>query len=200
VLNDMISLLKNDLTLEIVRTFDNVTHCINDVKFRRADIILMDITKHHIRSINDIKLLKEKCPQAQILIYTTLDDDRIILEAIHAGVAGYILKNTTESDLTKAIKELRNGGSPISPPIARRMLMMLQQNTYRKPQPAGKYNLTNREKQILHYIKDGLSYKMIAHDHQISYSTVRSHIQSIYKKLNVASLTELVGKTIRENL
>jgi DNA-binding NarL/FixJ family response regulator len=200
VLNDILSILKNDLTLEIVRTFDHVTHCINDVKFGMADIILIGIAKHDINGVNDIKLLKEKYPHVQILVYTALNDDQIILEAIHAGISGYILKSTTEDELTGAIKELRNGGSPISPLIARRLMMMMQKNTYGKPRSPEKYNLTNREKQILHCIKEGLSYKMIVHHHRISYSTVRSHIQSIYKKLDVASLTELVGKTIRENL
>jgi DNA-binding NarL/FixJ family response regulator len=200
ILNDIISLLKNDPTLEVVRTFDDIKHCINEVSFCRPDVLLLDIGKRDIDNINDIKFLNGKYPHIQILVYTTQNDDRTILDVINAGASGYVLKNIPGSNLIIAIKELRNGGSPISAPIARRVLTMLQRGTHIKVFPSGDYNLTGREKQILHHLKNGLSYKMIAYDHGITYSTVRSHMQSIYKKLNVASLTELVSKAIRENI
>jgi DNA-binding NarL/FixJ family response regulator len=196
----MVSLFKEDLALEVVGIFNDVRDCIKNVLYSRPDIILTDITKPHINCINDIALFNKKFPHVQILVYTTFNLDQIILKSIYAGVSGYILKTMSNNTLIKAIKELRNGGSSISPPVARRMFIMLQQNPSGKPLSFHEYGLTKREQQLLLHIRNGLSYKMIADDYGITYSTVRSHIKNIYKKLNVNSLTELVSKTIWENI
>ncbi|MDB4918574.1 response regulator transcription factor, partial [Mucilaginibacter sp.] len=114
---------------------------------------------------------------------------------------GYILKNQLNSSLIDAIKDLQTGGSPMSPSIARRVLNMLQHSYPGKRQrPLEEYNLTAREKEVLSAVVNGLSYKMIGYELNISYETVRSHIKKIYGKLHVASLTEVVAKAINQNI
>jgi DNA-binding NarL/FixJ family response regulator len=198
--NSIILLLNTDPTFEVVGTFSDAQHCVENVITSRPDVVLMDIEMPGINGIEAVKLLTKEFPHIQILIQTVFEDDERVFDSICAGASGYILKNQLNSSLTEAIKELQTGGSPMSPSIARRVLNMLQQGYQNKRLPSEEYNLTAREKEVLSGIVNGLSYKMIGFELNISYETVRSHIKKIYEKLHVASLTEVVAKAINQNI
>jgi DNA-binding NarL/FixJ family response regulator len=199
--NSIILLLNTDPTFEVVGTFSDAQHCVENVLTSRPDVVLMDIEMPGVNGIEAVRLLTREFPHIQILIQTVFEDDERVFDSICAGASGYILKNQINSSLIDAIKELQTGGSPMSPSIARRVLNILQQGYKNKRQPATEeYNLTAREKEVLTAIVNGLSYKMIGYELNISYETVRSHIKKIYEKLHVASLTEVVAKAINQNI
>jgi DNA-binding NarL/FixJ family response regulator len=199
--NSIILLLNTDPAFEVVGTFSDAQHCVENVLTSRPDVVLMDIEMPGVNGIEAVRLLTREFPHIQILIQTVFEDDERVFDSICAGASGYILKNQINSSLIDAIKELQTGGSPMSPSIARRVLNILQQGYQTKRQPATEeYNLTAREKEVLTAIVNGLSYKMIGYELNISYETVRSHIKKIYEKLHVASLTEVVAKAINQNI
>ena len=119
-----------------------------------------------------------------------------------AGASGYILKNTPPTKILESIVEVYQGGSPMSPSVARKVLGFMQKSVEgeKKSEPVENYNLSVREKDVLSCLVKGMSYKMIADHCNISYETVRSHMKNIYEKLHVASMTEAVAKAINQKL
>ena len=199
--NSIILLLNTDPSIEVVGSFENAQNCVEDVRTTKPDIVLMDIEMPGVNGIEAVRLLSREFPLTKVMIQTVFEDDEKVFNCICMGAAGYILKNQLNVSLLDAIKDLYSGGAPMSPSIARRVLQMLQSDYRTKmPNPAYGYNLTAREKEVLGAIVNGLSHKMIAHELNISYETVRSHIKKIYEKLQVASLTEVVAKAIKQNI
>jgi len=198
--NSISMLLHSVLSLDVVGTFSDASDCVEKVNSCRPDVILMDIQMPGINGIEAIQLIKEKFPKVLILVQTAYEDDDYIMNAILAGASGYILKSQLNIKLIDAIRELRSEGTYISPIIARKLFTIIQQNTHSKPVFSTSYNLTIREKEVLACIVYGLSHKMVAHELNISYETVRSHVKKIYEKLHVSSLTEVVAKAINQNL
>lgn len=162
------------------------------------DVVLMDIQLPGMTGIEAIPLIKQKSPDTAILMLTVFEDQDKILQSIRAGAGGYILKNTKPQNLIEQIKSLHDGGSPISPTIARTILTKIQRESV--PDGSKDYGLTPREQQILEDIIDGLTYKEIAERYIIAASTAKKHILHIYQKLNVSSKVEIVKKVIREGL
>jgi DNA-binding NarL/FixJ family response regulator len=201
VRNSIELLLKTDPSIEVAGSFSHAMDCIEDVLECRPDIVLMDIEMPGVNGIEAIRLLKKDVPHIQVLIQTVFEDEERIFESLRAGAAGYILKSSLNQTLLGAITELQNGGSPMTPWIARKVLNMIYDSTDNfKQQKPPEYNLTSKEKEVLTCIVNGLSYKMIASDLTISYETVRSHVKKIYEKLQVGSLTEVVAKAINQNI
>lgn len=194
-------LLKTVPDFEVVGSFSHVLDCVDDIKESRPDIILMDIEMPGMTGIEALRAIKKELPHIQILMQTVFEDDDRVFDSICAGASGYILKNYLNTKLVDAINELQYGGSPMSPSIARKVLGKLQQHSSAiRPEEAPDYRLTPREKEVLACIVNGLSYKMIADQLNISYETVRSHVKKIYEKLHVASLTEAVAKAINQRI
>ena len=198
--NSIVSLLGMDASLEVVGVFPDAKNCVQKIVDCMADIVLMDIQMPGINGIEAVSLLKREVPHVQVLIQTVFEDDDYIFDAVMAGASGYILKGHLNSRLIGAIKELGAGGSPMSPAIARRVLNLMQQGSQAKRNPSVAYNLKAREKEVLTCIVEGLSYKMIGFELNISYETVRSHVKHIYEKLHVGSLTEVVAKAINQRI
>ena len=194
-------LLDTEPDFQVVGSYSHVLDCVQDVKESRPDIILMDIEMPGMTGIEAVKSIKKDFPQVQILMQTVFEDDDRVFDSICAGASGYILKNHLNTKLVDAIKELQFGGSPMSPSVARKVLTKMQSvSSVIKPEDAPDYHLTAREKEVLTCLVNGLSYKMIAADLNISYETVRSHVKKIYEKLHVASLTEVVAKAINQRI
>ena len=128
---------------------------------------------------------------------TVFDDDEKVFAAIKAGASGYILKNAEPQNLLHAISEVYNGGAPMTPGIARKVLHQFHDTL---PEEKKDYHLSAREKEVLWLLVEGLSYKMIAGKLNITYDTVRAHMKKIYEKLHVASMTEAVAKAINQKL
>ena len=194
-------LLSTEPSFEVVGSFSHALDCVDEVKECRPDVVLMDIEMPGISGIEAVKAIKIQFPQVQVLMQTVFEDDDRVFDSICAGANGYVLKNHLTTKLIEFINDLQYGGSPMSLSIARKVLIKMQQiQEHVKPGVAPDYHLTNREKEVLACIVDGLAYKMIADKLSISYETVRSHVKKIYEKLHVASLTEAVGKAMRERI
>lgn len=186
---------------EVVGSYCHVLDCISDVRESRPDVVLMDIEMPGMTGIVAVHKLKSEFPNIQVLMQTVFEDDDRVFDSICAGASGYILKNQLNIKLVDFIRELQFGGSPMSPSIARKVLNKLQEMPqFIRPGEAPDYHLTPREKDVLSCLVNGLSYKMIASELNISYETVRSHVKKIYEKLHVASLTEVVAKAINQRI
>jgi DNA-binding NarL/FixJ family response regulator len=154
----------------------------------------MDIGLPGITGIEGVRTLKTNFNDIQVLMFTVFEDEEKIFDAIRAGASGYLLKKTPPEEIVEAVKELFEGGAPMSPSIARKVIQAFQK------QPASTledYQLTAREKEILYALVDGLTYKKIAEKYFVSIHTVRSHISSIYEKLHVNSKSQAVAKVLQ---
>jgi DNA-binding NarL/FixJ family response regulator len=191
-------LLENSPGFECSGVFENCTHVIDDVKSSRPDVILMDIEMPGISGIDAVKKIKEYYPLLPVMMQTVFDHDEKVFQSILAGATGYMLKKTPPVKLLEAITEIHDGGAPMTPEIALKVLQFFKQKESLKNNVS--YLLTEKEKQILSALVDGLSYKMIAEKSGISYHTVNFHIRNIYQKLHVHSVSEAVAKAIRERL
>lgn len=192
-------LLNNSEGFTCAGAFADCNELIDDISANPCDVVLMDIEMPGINGIEATKLLKEKFPQIRILIQTVFFDDDYIFNAICAGASGYILKSTTPDGYLQAIKDVQEGGSPITPGIAARVIELFKQNIPR-PDTAKDYNLTTQEKKVLQLLVQGKSYKMIANELFISHETVKSHVGNIYSKLHVHSGTEAVSLAIKQRI
>ncbi len=156
------------------------------------DVILMDIGLPGMSGISGIKIIKEKFPEINIIMLTVYYDSHNIFQSLCAGASGYLLKNTPFSEIINAIEIVHNGGSFMSPQIARKVMEYFQTG---KKEPS-KSPLTAKEKEIVLGLVNGLSYKMIAGQACISLETVRSHIKNIYKKLHVHNKADVIRKSL----
>ncbi len=154
-------------------------------------VVILDINLPGINGIDCIKQLKHLCKNTQFMIYTACDDNATVLAAFKAGAASYILHNSPLQELAGHIKELHNGGSPVSNSIARKLILSLQQPEINNQ---GKYAITKREKEILLLLDKGGSYNIIADTLFISSKTVRKHIYNIYGKLRASNKIEAVNR------
>jgi DNA-binding NarL/FixJ family response regulator len=175
--------------------FPNCDDLVRRIEKSNPDVIVMDIEMPGISGIEGVKLVKENFPEMKILMETIFEDDTKIFDSICAGAEGYILKNTAPVEILSAIKEIYEGGSPMTPTIANRVLKMVK--TQRVSDSKNHFNLTDREKEILSCLVEGMSYKLIADECTISIDTVNVHIKNIYKKLQVHSKSEAVAKAIK---
>ena len=163
------------------------------------DVALMDIALPGINGIEGVKKAKKIIPDLNILMLTIYKESKVVFEALCAGACGYLVKNTPPTRLLDAIREVYEGGSPMSSIIARQVITVFQQNTI--PSKASEdYGLSDREKEVLLKVSEGDNYQQIADLLFISVDTVRHHIRNIYKKLHVHSQSEAVAKAIRKGV
>lgn len=160
----------------------------------RPDVVLMDINLGTMDGIECVQRLKPLLPQAQIVMLTVFEDTDRIFRALAAGATGYLLKRLAPPRLLDAIREVHGGGSPMSAPIARKIVTSFQQMPAR-PDPAAE--LSTREREVLEGLAEGRAYKEIADKLGVSIHTVRNYIRRIYEKLHVRSRTEAVAKYLR---
>ena len=160
------------------------------------NIILLDIGLPGMNGIELIPELKKLSPSTKILIITVHDDDENVFNAICAGASGYLLKDLSADSLVNSINEVMSGGAPMNSHIAKKVLNMFRDQNMK----SGGYDLSEREKEILSLLVDGLSKKQIADKIYLSHHTVDSHIRNIYAKLEVHSRSSAISKAIREKL
>lgn len=157
------------------------------------DILLMDIHLHGMSGIEGIRHLRENHPDIQVVMLTVMEDWDSIFGALKAGACGYLLKATPPAKLVESLMLTRQGGAPMSPQIAAKIVHYFQPRpTVKKESP-----LSGRERQVVSAILDGLSYKEVAERLFISIGTVYSHVHKIYRKLHIHSKIELVHKRSR---
>lgn len=160
------------------------------------DIILLDIGLPGKDGISIIPELRRLTPSSKIIIITVYDDDENVFNAICAGASGYLLKDQTPEDIINSINEVLNGGASVNPHIAKRVLNMFRDQN----RSDSDYGLSEREKEILGLLVEGLSKKQISGKIFLSHHTIDSHIRNIYSKLEVHSKSSAITKAIREKL
>lgn len=158
------------------------------------EVILMDIQLPGMSGIQGISTIKEKYPGIDIIMLTVYHDSHKIFNSLCAGASGYLLKHTSLPEIKESILKLLDGGAPMSPQIARKVINYFQDQQPKKDPDS---DLTPREHDIVNGLVDGLSYKMIADRYDISIDTVRAHIRNIYKKLHVNSKAEVIAKSLK---
>lgn len=160
------------------------------------EIILLDVGLPGMSGLEGIRHFKERAPGVHVIVLTVFDDREKIFNAICAGASGYLLKTATEERIAEALREVLNGGAPMTASIAQKVLERFSQLAG----PKGEYGLTGREQEILELMVAGLIKKEIADRLSLSYHTVDSHLRNIYGKLQVHNRSEAVGKAVKERL
>jgi DNA-binding NarL/FixJ family response regulator len=183
-------LVRSDRELLMVGSFDDAESAVDKLPDLQADIVVMDINLPGMSGIDCIKTIKEKCPGTQFMMFTVYENDDKVLQAMQAGATGYLLKRTKPEQILESIKELNQGGSPMSSNIARKLLNIF----LHEKKVAKKEVLSDRENEVLQLLADGLLYKEIADRLYIGHGTVRQHLHNIYEKLHVHNRTEAVNK------
>jgi NarL family two-component system response regulator LiaR len=180
---------QNDLAL--VNSYSNAEKALQDLPENPPDIVIVDITLPGMKGTELIVKLKTIMPQTQFMVCSIHDDNDTIFEALKSGASGYILKvPVTAEDIIRAIRDLYNGGSPMSPYIARKVI-----NSFQKPVINEVHSLLSlREKDVLELLSKGLLYKEIAQELGVGTETVKKHLKNIYQKLHVQNKIEAVNK------
>jgi len=180
-----------------VGRFRSMEEAIVNLSREPPDVVLTDIGLPGMDGIAGIKILREQFPNLPCLALTVYDDDERIFAALCAGAIGYLLKNTQPARLLESLREVRAGGAPMSPEVARRVISLFQNFT---PPKNAAYHLTPQEKELLKMLVEGHSYKTAAYQLDISIHTVSFHLRHVYEKLRVHSKSEAVAKALREQL
>ncbi len=181
----------------VLSAFKNCTNVAREIKTFRPDVVLMDIDMPGVNGLEGLKIIRQTDDQVKVLMLTVFDDQQNIFEALKCGANGYILKKTPPAKLLEYIQEASTGGAPMTSSVAAQVLMMFSKL---QPSVENDYNLTDREKEVLQWLVNGYSYKMIASEMFIAMDTVRSHIKKIYEKLHVNSKSEAVAKAFRDKI
>lgn len=189
-------LLKMIPEFTVSGAYDDATNLLQKLEMSLPDVILMDIDMPGLSGIEAVKQVRQVLPECIIIMQTIHDDEQKIFESLKAGAHGYLNKDTNASQLIQFIYEALNGGSPMTPGIARKVISHFQV----QPLKDNDYNLSSREKEILNALANGKSYKMIAADLFLAYETVHSHVKRIYQKLHVSSVAEALGLAFRNNI
>jgi two-component system response regulator DegU len=170
----------------------------------KPDIILMDIKLPGINGIEATRLIKKELPETEIIILSMYDEEEYVRESVRAGATGYVLKDISQEDLIRDIKVVHSGGSYIQPSLARKVLQDLAEISQVKSQSSGKSSSirerSDREIEVLQLVADGKSNKEVANDLTISEKTVKAHLRSIFRKLEVGDRAQAVATAMRKGL
>lgn len=178
-----------------IGTASSAEEAVDRIPIIRPDVVLMDINLGTEESgIDVVRTLKPRIPDTNFMICTVYEEDEKIFQALTAGASGYILKKTDPARMLEAIRELYEGGAPMSSQIARKVVIAFQQQTVSNSEGEDLDMLSNREKQILEFLSRGLMYKEIASQLFLSPETVRKHVYHIYEKLHVSNRVAAVNK------
>lgn len=164
-----------------------------------VDVVLMDIALPGINGIEGVKKALEIKEDLDVLMLTIYEDSEVVFDALCAGACGYLVKKTPPSRLLEAIKEVHEGGSPMSSQIARQVIIAFKEGKD-SIKDKSSYGLSEREKEVLTLLAHGNNYQQIGDQLFISVDTVRHHIKNIYKKLHVHTQSEAVAKAIRKKI
>jgi DNA-binding NarL/FixJ family response regulator len=186
--------LKADPRVLLVGTAANGNAALFALPTVKPDVLLVDLGLPDMEGVEVIRFAAERVPGCEAMVITVFGDETHVLSSIEAGAKGYILKDSGREEIVGHVLELRAGGSPISPVIARRLLHRLRHDGTQPPNAAGDAGLTPRETEVLTLISRGMTYAEIGTRLGISPNTVKSHVKSCYGKLSVASAAAAVRR------
>ena len=184
-------MLKEDTDIHLAHSLDRAENIGKAFEESLPDVVIMDIDLPGKNGIEATWEIKQKWPGIRILMLTVFEDADKIFNALRAGANGYLLKKDSPAKIREAIEAVAKGESPINSIIAGKLLHFFRQN---RQSPMDEYHLTQREKEILQHLVNGLSYKEIASLCHITFQTLNSHTKNIYLKLNVHSRAELAAR------
>lgn len=164
----------------------NCKNVISDIENHYPDVVLMDINMPEVNGIEGLRQIKLHHPDVKVLMQTAFDDSDKIFTSIKNGASGYILKNDKPQRILQAIEEVTQGGAAMNPAIAQKVLDYFKPKEINNP-------LSPKETEVLSFLAEGLSYKMVADKLGISYTTVNTHAKRIYEKLHISSLGEAIA-------
>lgn len=185
------SLITKAEGFELCGAYENCNEVEAQVDVLKPDVILMDIEMAGVNGIEGLKIIRKKFPDVNVLMLTVFEDNDRVFEAICAGATGYLLKKTPPAKILDAIRDVVDGGAPMTSSIARKVLQLFPKQPARREEID---KLTHREQQVLQLLVNGYSYKMIAAELQVTLETVRTYIKRMYEKLRVHSVTEAISK------
>jgi len=181
---------------QVIGSYDSTEKILEDVRSLKPDLIFMDIDMGKTNGIDAVRKLRQAGLHVPVIMLTVFEDSDNIFDALYAGANGYLLKKHAAEKLVTSALEVLQGGGPMSPTVAAKVLKSFHNHPNVQPD----YRLTPREQEILASMALGNSYKLIAAGLGISIDTVRVHVKHIYEKLHVNSQTEAVSKAYREKL
>jgi DNA-binding NarL/FixJ family response regulator len=185
--------LESEAGFEVAGTYENAADI--DLLYAKhaPDILLMDIDMPDVNGLQGLEKLKKRYPDSKVLIFTVFEDNDNVLSAICLGANGYILKSSSAEKIIESVKDVVNGGSPLTPAIASKILLHFPKAAAPSPRLDDDINqLSEKEKEVLELLVKGFSYKMIAAELHKSIETIRTQIRNIYRKLNVHSNAEAI--------
>lgn len=188
-------LLQSVPDYEVTGDYNNCLDAANITRMYKPDVVLMDIDMPGESGIKGVSLVKEARPQVAVVMYTVFEDDEKLFQCLCAGANGYLLKKTQPEKIFEAIHEVMEGGAPMSPSIAKKVI-----GSFQSAKPGHQYDLTERELEVLQLLAKGHSTKAIADKLKIAFNTVRSHLKGIYTKLHVNCGKEAIAKVLGEHL
>jgi len=177
--------------------YRTMEEALDKIKGEVEDVVLSDIGLPGMSGIEGIRILKERYPNLLLLMLSVYDDDERIFDALCAGACGYLLKRTSPARLIECLKEAVQGGAPMSPEVARRVVALFRD--IRPPERAD-YQLTPHETRLLKLLVEGHNYKTAAVELGVSFHTIHFHVRNIYEKLQVHSKSEAVSKALRDRI
>jgi RNA polymerase sigma factor (sigma-70 family) len=178
-------LLSGEGGIEVVGTFGSAEEALAELRRCSPELLLVDLGLPGLSGVDLIGRAKEKMPSIEIMVHTIFEDRETVFSALKAGASGYLLKGSTPREIVESLLSLHQGGAPMSPKIARKVVSEFQVKTLDE-----QFLLSPREKEVLKHIEAGLSYKEIADKLSISPHTVHSHIKNIYERLQAKNRQE----------
>jgi DNA-binding NarL/FixJ family response regulator len=180
---------------EIAGDFNNCNEAATIIRVYQPDVVLMDIDMPGDSGITGVTRIKEARPDTAVIMYTVFEDDDKLFQCLCAGANGYLLKKTPPAKLFEAIQDVLEGGAPMSPAIAKKVL-----GTFQVKQESKLYDLSPREIEVLQWLIKGYSIKLIASEMHLAFDTIRSHLKNIYQKLHVNCGKEAIVKALKERI
>ena len=190
----LVSLINGSPGMQVVGQYGSAEEALTGIVANAPDVVLTDLGLPGMSGIEFVGRLRELLPSTPILVLTVYGEDRHVFDALCSGAVGYLLKDVEPARLLSAIRELHEGGAPMSPEVARRVVLMFQKFA---PPRAEESQLTERETQVLQLLAEGHSYKTCADRLSVSHDTIRFHVRNIYERLHVHSKSEAVMKALK---
>ncbi len=192
--SSLAALIRRTPALRPAGEYPDAETALREIPLRPPDVVLMDINLPGINGVECVRQLKASLPEVQFLMLTVYEDSDSLFNSLRAGASGYLLKRTASTRLLEAIRDVHDGGSPMTPQLARRVVQFFSRPA---PEQPGVSRLTPGEREFLDQLAKGYAYKEIADRMKISIDTVRSYVRTVYEKLHVHSRTEAVVKYLR---
>ena len=195
VRDGLLAILSTQPDFNVIADVGTGREAVEQTVSQMPDVVLLDLEMPEMDGVETLRVVRQRVPKVQVLVFTAFDTDERIFDAIRAGAQGYLLKGSPRQELFRAIRVVANGGSLLQEPIASRLMQQM-----REPQPQLYEPLTARESEVLQLLARGLQNKEISAELHITERTVKFHVSSILGKLSAGNRTEAVTKAMQHNL